>query len=109
MKRWDQGPYGRNDGFFKSRARMVPRDARIGFLVRLVGGMHGGDACHSTMELDVVNGVVTLLLDGDEPFDTLIMEIGGCLARGQGRGRRRSHGENCGRNECSDVWLWERV
>lgn len=91
----------RDDGFFELWARVVPRDAGIGFLVRLVGGMHGGGACHSTVELDVVDDGVTLLRDGDEPFDTLVMELGGCLARGRGGGRRRrrSHGESCGQND----------
>lgn len=55
----------------------------IGFLVHLLRGMHGGDACHSTMELEVVDDEVALLHDGNEPFNTLVMELGWRLARGR--------------------------
>lgn len=86
--------YGRDDGDFNTRLGVVPRDAGIGAPVSLDDSTHGGRSGHSAMQLDIIDDVLALLLDHDQPFNVLVGRV--------------VHGGSCGcHNERSNAWKKE--
>jgi hypothetical protein len=75
-----QHTHGRYDSFFKMRARVVPRNTRVGLPILFSNGMHGGGACHATVQLDIIHDGDALSHDGDQPIDALVAGPGACLA-----------------------------